>query len=56
MADQNVVGYLPGSGDTLGVVSEFYSPHPVWTEGEDPTQTVTQGNAITLGGFNGLNN
>jgi hypothetical protein len=50
-----IVGYLPGSGDTVGEIVEFNTPHPIWSGG-DSRKTLIQKNAITLGGFNGLNN
>lgn len=31
-------------------------PHPVFTEGENENNGAQQCNAVTLGGFNGLNN
>ena len=51
-----VVGYLPGSGDTAGEIVTYNTPHPIWTDGGDTRRTLIQDNAITLGGFNGLNN
>jgi hypothetical protein len=30
-------------------------PTPLWTEGDDQTQIAYQCNAVTLGGFRGLN-
>jgi len=49
-----VVGYVPGTGDTVGSVVTFNTPNPVW--GDTTNQTNLQCNAVTLGGFNGLNN
>ena len=51
-----IVGYLPGSGDTVGEIVTFNTPHPIWTDGGDTRRVLIQDNAITLGGFNGLNN
>jgi hypothetical protein len=51
-----IVGYVPGSGDTIGNIVTFNTPHPIWTDGNDTRRTLIQDNAITLGGFNGLNN
>jgi hypothetical protein len=51
-----IVGYVPGSGDTVGEIVEFNTPHPIWTDGNDTRRTLIQKNAITLGGLNGLNN
>jgi hypothetical protein len=34
----------------------FYSiPTPLWTEGDNTTEIAYQCNAVTLGGFRGLN-
>ena len=41
------------SGTT--VPSDSYIPHPVWTD-NDGNISITQLNAVALGGFNGLNN
>ena len=41
------------SGTT--VPSDSYIPHPVWTD-NDGNFSITQLNAVALGGFNGLNN
>jgi hypothetical protein len=49
-----VVGYVPGTGTTVGSVVTFNTPHPVWTEADGSTVAI-QCSAITLGGFNGLN-
>ena len=49
-----VVGYVPGTGDTVGTVVTFNTPTP---EGSNTTGgTISECNAVTLGGFNGLNN
>ena len=37
------------------VPSDSYIPHPVWTD-NDGNFSITQLNAVALGGFNGLNN
>jgi hypothetical protein len=49
-----VVGYVPGTGTTVGSVVTFNTPRPVWTEADGSTVAI-QCSAITLGGFNGLN-
>lgn len=50
-----IVGVADGpDGDTQIVT--FNTPHPIWTDGDDTRRTLIQDNAITLGGFNGLNN
>ena len=49
-----VVGYVPGTGQTVGTIVTFNTPRPVWTE-SDGTSIALQCSAITLGGFNGLN-
>ena len=49
-----VVGYVPGTGTTVGSIVTFNTPRPVWTE-SDGTSIALQCSAITLGGFNGLN-
>lgn len=41
--------------DGGGQVVTFNTPHPIWTDG-DTRRTIIQDNAVTLGGFNGLNN
>lgn len=49
-----VVGYVPGTGSTTGSVVTFNTPKPQWT---DATNNLDiQCSAISLGGFNGLNN
>ena len=42
--------------DGGGQVVTFNTPHPIWTDGSDTRRTLIQDNAVTLGGFNGLNN
>ena len=49
-----VRGYVPGSGDTVGTVVTFATPKPDY--GSVTNTTDLQCNAVTLGGFNGLNN
>lgn len=49
-----VRGYVAGSGDTLGTVVTFNTPKPVYSDYSGTTDL--QCNAVTLGGFNGLNN
>ena len=44
-----------GSVTTGGPSSGAYAPHPIYTN-NDGTRELIQLNAITLGGFNGLNN
>jgi hypothetical protein len=48
-----VVGYVPGTGTTVGQVVTFNTPKPEWTDGDQ--QQAKQCNAVSLGGFNGLN-
>ena len=50
-----IVGVVNGPGDESQIVT-FNTPHPIWTDGDDTRRTLIQDNAITLGGFNGLNN
>jgi hypothetical protein len=49
-----VVGYVPGTGDTVGTIVTFNTPKPVWTE-SDGSSVALQCSAVSLGGFNGLN-
>lgn len=49
----NLVGYVPGTGLTAGNVVTFNTPKPVWTDSNDVV--ALQCNAVTIGGFNGLN-
>lgn len=49
-----VTGYLPGTGTTTGSIVTFTTPIPVW--GTTTNATDLQNGAVTLGGFNGLNN
>ena len=49
-----VVGYLPGTGDTVGPVVTFNTPKPEWTDASGNRTIICS--AVALGGFNGLNN
>jgi hypothetical protein len=49
-----IVGFLPGSGDSAGNVVTFATPTPQWSN--TTGGTINQCNAVTIGGFNGLNN
>jgi hypothetical protein len=49
-----VTGYLPGTGNTTGSIVTFKTPIPVW--GTTTNNTNLQNGAVTIGGFNGLNN
>jgi hypothetical protein len=49
-----VTGFLPGSGSSAGNVVTFATPTPVWSNVTGGT--INQCSAITIGGFNGLNN
>jgi len=53
----NVVGYVPGTGDTVGNIVTFRTPTPVWNEAEltGPSNMALQCSAVAIGGFNGLN-
>lgn len=50
----DLVGYLPGTGQTEGTIVTFKTPTPIWSSltGQD----VLECQSVTLGGFNGLNN
>ena len=50
-----VKGYVPGSGDTVGTVVTFTTPKPDYGTVTN-NSTNLQCNAVTIGGFNGLNN
>lgn len=39
-----------------GTCTSTLQPHPVWGSPTNSSDTVIQLNAVTLGGFNGLNN
>lgn len=45
----------PSSG-ACGTCSSTLQPHPVYSDITNSANTVVQLNAVTLGGFNGLNN
>jgi hypothetical protein len=49
-----VTGYVPGTGSTTGSVVTFTTPKPDY--GSSDNSTNLQCNAVTIGGFNGLNN
>jgi hypothetical protein len=49
-----IVGFLPGSGTSAGNVVTFTAPKPDY--GSVTNTTNLQCNAVTIGGFNGLNN
>jgi hypothetical protein len=49
-----LVGYLPGTGDTVGPVVTFNTPKPEWTDASGNRTIICS--AVALGGFNGLNN
>ena len=51
-----LVGYVPGTGTTVGNVSTFNTPKPVWTDNNSTDSANSlQCNAVALGGPNGLN-
>lgn len=49
-----ITGYVPGTGTTVGNVVIFNTPKPDY--GSVTNTTNLQCNAVTIGGFNGLNN
>ena len=53
----NLVGFVPGTGDTDGSIVTFRNPTPVWSEAEftGPSIMALQCSAVAIGGFNGLN-
>jgi hypothetical protein len=53
----NLVGYLPGTGDTTGSIVTFRTPTPVWNEAllTGASNMALQCSAVAIGGFNGLN-
>jgi hypothetical protein len=51
----DLVGYVPGTGTTVGNIETFDTPTPVWTNGIDDAVSL-QCQSVALGGFNGLNN
>jgi hypothetical protein len=48
-----IVGYLPGTGDTVGDIVTFDTNNPIWMGNQ--RGLAPQPGAITLGGFNALN-
>jgi hypothetical protein len=50
-----MLGNFSGGSISQGGPADGIAPHPVFTN-NDGTVSITQLNAITLGGFNGLNN
>jgi hypothetical protein len=48
-----VIGYLPGTGNTVGSIVRFKTPQPIYTDATG--QEIAQTNSVTIGGFNGLN-
>ncbi len=53
----NLVGFVPGTGDTDGSIVTFRTPTPVLSEAEltGPSNMALQCSAVAIGGFNGLN-
>ena len=49
-----ITGYLPGTGQTTGIIVTYGTPTPQWSN--TTGGTIKQCNAVTIGGFNGLNN
>jgi hypothetical protein len=49
-----ITGYLPGTGQTTGTIVTYGTPTPQWSN--TTGGTINQCNAVTIGGFNGLNN
>lgn len=49
-----ITGYLPGSFPFTGSIVTFGTPTPVWSN--TTGGTINECNAVTIGGFNGLNN
>ena len=50
-----ILGNFSGGSINEGGPANGVAPHPVYTN-NDGTVSIIQLNAITLGGFNGLNN
>ena len=48
-----VVGYVPGTGNTVGDIVTFDTNNPIWMGNQ--RGLAPQPGAIELGGFNGLN-
>jgi len=36
-----VVGYVPGTGNTVGEIVTFNTPHPVWTETDNTSIDIS---------------
>jgi hypothetical protein len=51
--NQPIVGYVPGTGNTVGDIVTFDTNNPIWMGNQ--RGLAPQPGAITLGGFNGLN-
>lgn len=49
-----ITGYLPATGSTVGTIVTFGTPTPIASNVTGGT--IYQCSAVTLGGFNGLNN
>ena len=49
-----IVGYVPGTGTTVGNVVTFNTPTPTWSD--TTGGTINQCSSVSIGGFNGLNN
>jgi len=49
-----VVGYVPGTGTTVGSIVTFNTPPAEWTDSIQ--DQAKQCNTVELGGFKGLNN
>lgn len=47
---------INASSGACGSCASTISPHPVYGSISNSSDTIVQLNAITLGGFNGLNN
>jgi len=51
--NEPIVGYVPGSGNTVGEVVTFNTNNPMWSGNQ--RGLAPQGGAVELGGFGGLN-
>ena len=51
--NQPIVGYVPGTGNTVEDIVTFDTNNPIWMGNQ--RGLAPQPGAITLGGFNGLN-
>ena len=47
---------INASSGACGTCSSTLQPHPIYSDIRNSANTVVQLNAVTLGGFNGLNN